>query len=69
MPALVFSPPFERIGGGGAVVPTTATLAGTTDPNLVLNLRAKLDAAVSAVPIEPGQQTVSFQVTAVWELV
>ncbi|MFN8228186.1 MAG: SIMPL domain-containing protein [Mycobacterium sp.] len=27
------------------------------------------DAAVSAVPIEPGQQTVSFQVTAVWELV
>ena len=27
------------------------------------------DAAVSAVPIEPGQQTVSFQVTAIWELV
>jgi len=26
------------------------------------------EAAVSAVPIEPGQQTVSFEVTAVWEL-
>ena len=29
MQALVFSPPFERIGGGGAVVPTTATLSGS----------------------------------------
>ncbi len=27
------------------------------------------DAASAAVPIEPGQQTVNFQVTAVWELV
>ncbi len=26
------------------------------------------EAAVTAVPIEPGQQTVSFEVTAVWEL-
>lgn len=26
------------------------------------------DAAMSPVPIEPGQQTVSFEVTAVWEL-
>jgi uncharacterized protein len=24
--------------------------------------------AMSAVPLEPGQQTVSFSVTAIWEL-
>lgn len=43
-------------------------VAGTTPPPVPVGMPAPRAAMAAPVPVEPGQQTVSFSVTAVWEL-
>jgi uncharacterized protein len=51
--------------GLGKIISISETSGGAAPPTMPAPMRGGV---ASAVPLEPGQQTVSFSVTAVWEL-